>query len=142
MKIHFLGAGIVALTILTQSLCKASDVINSQTLGKATCIYVENEKTFPAIYSKIEDGKWRRAKYAIDADSSIPETDYRVLKKDESSVYLVSDDSFWGGWDQVAKLDLDNNKCWYFENVEHKSEVNLDDPSLVRWEVKLVNPSL
>ena len=141
IKIKYLRVLLAMLTSFTPMLCKASDAIDAQTLRKATCVYVENERRLPAIYSQVEAGKWRRAKYITGANSSIPETDYKVLKKDRSSVDLVSEDSFWGVWDEVAQLDLQNHKCWYFNNSAHKSHLNLDDPSLMRWDVELIEPS-
>lgn len=142
MKISCLRALLVLVACFTPLVGKANDVADGQTLRKATCVYVENEKRFPAIYSQVEEGKWRRAKYVTGINSSIPETDYKVLKKDQSSVYLVSEDSFWGAWDEVVRLDLKSRKCLYFNNTAHKPRLNLDDPSLMRWDVELINPSL
>jgi hypothetical protein len=141
MKPFYPRALMALLITLSPLLCRASDAVNGQSLRRATCQYIENEKRFPAVYSQVEDGKWRRAKYITGANSFIPETDYRVLKKDESSVYLVSDDSFSGVWGEVTQLDLKSSRCFYFENTEHKSSVNLNDPSLLRWDVELVEQS-
>lgn len=142
MKINCLRALLVLVASFTPLLGKANAMADGQTLRKATCVYVENEKRFPAIYSQVEEGKWRRAKYIIDANSSIPETDYKVLKKDQSSVYLVSENSLWGVWDEVTQLDLQHRKCFYFNNTSHQPRLNLNDPSLMRWDVELINPSL
>ena len=73
---HFYPRALMALLItLSPLLCRASDSVNGQSLRRATCQYIENEKRFPAIYSQVEDGKRRRAQYITGANSFIPETD-------------------------------------------------------------------